>query len=85
MATPARRDELLEQIRSLPIEDREYIGAALMREAYESGHVVESDEVMEEIMRRAVEAVRDDSPGYSIEETMADARSAIDEVRARKR
>jgi len=55
--TDARRDDLLEQIRTLPIEDRDYIEAALLREAYESGGRTESAEELEEIKLRAVEAV----------------------------
>ncbi len=44
MGAAARRDDLLEQIRTLPIEDRDYIEAALLREAYESGGRTESTE-----------------------------------------
>jgi len=31
MATPKHRDDILEQLRAMPLEDRDYIEAALMR------------------------------------------------------
>ena len=49
METAVRRDDLLEQIRSLPIEDRDYIETALMREAYEQGRRAESPDELAEI------------------------------------
>ena len=54
MATSARRDELLEQIRELPLEDRDYIEAALVREAYEQGRRTDTPEELahEESSRR---------------------------------
>lgn len=84
MGTAARRDDLLEQIRGLPIEDRDYIEAALMREAYESGRRTESPEELAEIKQRAVDALSGRNPSYSREESVARARAAVDAVRSRK-
>ena len=51
MGSAARRDDLLEQVRALPLEDRDYIEAALMREAYEQGRRVESPEELAAVAR----------------------------------
>jgi hypothetical protein len=84
MGTAARRDDLLEQIRALPIEDRAYIEAALMREAYEKGRRTESPDELAEIERRAVEALGGRNPSYSLEESVARARAAVEAIRSRK-
>ncbi len=84
MGTAARRDDLLEQIRTLPIEDRDYIEAALLREAYESGGRTESPEELEEIKRRAVDALSGPTAGYSLEDSVARARASVEAIRARK-
>ena len=84
MGTPARRDDLLEQIRALPIDDRDYIEAALMREAYESGRRTESSGELEEIKQRAAEALSGQNPSYSREESVARSRAAVEAVRSRK-
>jgi hypothetical protein len=84
MATPARRDDLLEQIRALPIEDRDYIEAALMRQAYEQGRRTESLEELEEIKGRAADALAGRSPSYSREDSIARARGAVEDFRTRK-
>ena len=84
MGTPARRDDLLEQIRALPIEDRDYIEAALMREAYELGRRTDSPEELEEIKQRAVDALSGRHPSYSREDSVARARAAVEAIRSRK-
>jgi len=84
MGTAARRDDLLAQIRALPIEDRDYIEAALMREAYESGRRTETSEELDEIKQRAVDALSGRNSRYSREESVARARAAVDAVRSRK-
>ena len=84
MGTAARRDDLLEQIRALPLEDRDYIEAALMREAYESGRRTESSEELDEIKQRAADALSGRNPSYSREESIARARAAVEAVRSRK-
>lgn len=81
MGTPAQRDDLLEQIRALPIEDRDYIEAALVREAYEQGRRTDSAEEINEIKQRAVAALSGDSLGYSREDSVARARAVVDGVR----
>lgn len=84
MGTPARRDDLLEQIRALPIEDRDYIEAALLREAYESGRRTESVEEIEEMKQRAALALSGRNPGYSLEDSVARARAVVEAVASRK-
>ena len=84
MGTPARRDDLLEQIRALPIEDRDYIEAALMRESYESGRCTETSEELDEIKQRAVDALSGRNPSYSREDSVARARAAVEGIRSRK-
>lgn len=84
MGTPAHRDDLLEQIRALPIEDRDYIEAALMREAYEQGRRTESPEDLAEIKQRAADALSGRNPSYSREDSVARARAAVESIRTRK-
>jgi hypothetical protein len=84
MGTPARRDDLLEQIRALPLEDRDYIEAALVREAYESGRRTESPEEIEEIKQRALQALSGRTRGYSLEESVERARAVAEAIRSRK-
>ncbi len=84
MGTPARRDDLLEQIRALPVEDREFIEAALMREAYEQGRRSESPDELAEIAQRATDALSDRSQGLSREEAVIRARAAVEAIRSRK-
>jgi hypothetical protein len=84
MGTAARRDDLLEQIRALPIEDRDYIEAALLRESYESARPTESPEELAEIKQRAVDAISDRDPSYSRDDSVARARAAVEAIRSRK-
>lgn len=80
-ATP---DEVLAHIRRMSLEDREYIEAELMRDAHESGRVVEPDSVMEEIVRRANDALAHPEQGMSREEAIASARLTAQEARRRR-
>ena len=84
MGAAAHRDDLLEQIRALPIEDRDYIESTLMRDAYEQGRRSESPDELAEIVQRANDAIHDRSPSYSREESIARARAAVEAMRARK-
>jgi hypothetical protein len=84
VGTAVRRDDLLEQIRALPIEDRDYIEAALMREAYEQGRRVDSADELAEIMQRANDALSDRGTGYTREESVDRARAVVDTLRSRK-
>ena len=80
-ATP---DEVVAQIRRMSIEDREYVEAELMRDAYEAGRLTEPPSVMDEIIRRANEALASPDTGLSREEAIASARAAAQEVRRRR-
>jgi hypothetical protein len=84
MGTPARRDELLDQVLALPIEDRDYIEAALVREAYEQGRRTDAPEEVAEIVQRASDALSGRSTGFSREASVARARAAVEAVRAQK-
>ena len=76
-------DELLAQIRRMSVEEREYVEAELMRDAYESGRIVEPDSVMEEIVRRANDALAHPDQGMS-REAIASARLTAQEARRRR-
>ena len=80
-ATP---DEVLAQIRRMSVEDREYVEAELMRDAYESGRVAEPAGVMDEIVRRAEKTLAHPDQGLSREESIANARRAAQEARRRR-
>ena len=84
MSTAAHRDDLLDQIRALPLEDREYIEAALMREAYEQHRRVESPEELAEIVQRANDALSSRGARYTRDESIDRARAAVEATRSRK-
>jgi hypothetical protein len=84
MGTAVRRNDLLEQIRSLPVEDRDYIETTLMREAYEQGRRAESPEELAEIVQRANDALGNCGAGYTRKESIDRARAAVDAMRSRK-
>lgn len=77
LATPA---DMVAQIRRMPLEDREYIEAELMRDGFESGRLREPSSVMDEIVRRAHDA-RTSTDGLSREESVARARLAAEQAR----
>ena len=81
MATP---DDLLAQIRCMPLEDREYLEAELMRDAYDSGRRRESPALIAELVRRAQDALAHPERGVSREDAVASAAAAVDAVRSRK-
>jgi len=80
-ATP---DEVLAQIRRMSFEDREYVDAELMRDAYESGRLAEPVAVIDEVVRRAGDALSHPDRGLSREEAVASARRAAEEARRRR-
>ncbi len=84
MAPPKHRDYILEQLRAMPLEDRDYIGAALMREAYEQGRRVESPDELAEIVQRATDALAHPERGFSREESVARASAVVEAIRSRK-
>ncbi len=75
---------MLEQIRALPLDDRDHIEAALMREAHEEGRRSEAPEDLDEIKQRAVDALSNDNPSYSREDSVTRARAAVEAIRSRK-
>ena len=77
-------DEVLAHIRRMSIEDREYIEAELLRDGYESGRLAEPPAVMDEIVRRANDAIAHPDRGLSHEEAVASARRAAEEARRRR-
>jgi hypothetical protein len=84
MNKPATPDEVLQQIRAMPLEDREYVEAELMREGYETRRRTEAPELIAELKRRADDALAHPERGVSREEALASARAAVEAVRARK-
>jgi hypothetical protein len=84
MGKPATRDEILDQIRRMPLEDRDYIEAELLRDGYEAGRRVEDPAQTTELVRRADEALSRSNAGLSREEAVARARAAVEAVRVRK-
>lgn len=80
-ATP---EEVLAHIRSMSFEDREYIAAELMRDAYETGRLAEPPAVMDDIRQRASEALANPDRGLSREESVAAARLAAQAARQRR-
>ena len=81
LATP---DEVLAHIRRMSIKDREYVDAELMQDAYESGRLTEPAAVMDEIVRRANDAIAYPDRGVSREDAVASARRAVEETRRRR-
>jgi hypothetical protein len=77
----AMAEEVLAQIRRMFVEEREYVEAELMRDAHESGRIAEPDAVMEEIVRRANDALANPEQGLSREEAIASARLVAQEAR----
>lgn len=83
MGKPATRDVLLEQIRDLPLEDRDYIEAELARDGDEAGRRAEDPDLLVEVIRRANDALAQPSSGLSREESVARARTHAEAVRKR--
>ena len=84
MGKSATRDEILDQIRRLPLEDRAYIESELLRDEYEAGRQAEDPEQLSEIGRRTNESLAGPGGGVSREEAVARARAAVAAVRARR-
>ncbi len=84
MGKPATRDEVLTQIWALPLEDREYIEAALLRDAFDAGRRTEPPDEVDELVRRATVALAAPGQGISREESVARAHATVADVRARK-
>ena len=80
----ATADEVLAQIRRMSVEDREYVEAELMRDAYAAGRIAEPDAVIEELVRRANAAVTHPEDGLSRDEAVASARRAAQEAHRRR-
>jgi hypothetical protein len=83
MNKPATPDEVLHEIRTMSLEDREYIEAELVREAFDEGRRSESPELMAELNRRADDALAHPERGISREQAVASAHAAVAAVRAR--
>ena len=80
VATPKHRDDILEQLRAMPLEDRDYIEAALMREAHEQGRRTESPDELAEIVQRATDALANPER----EESVARANAVAEAIRSQK-
>jgi hypothetical protein len=68
----------------MSVEDCDYVEAELMRDGYRSDRIADPPTVMDEIVRRANDALSHPDRGCSREETMANARLAAEETRRRR-
>ena len=89
MTKPADREELMRQIKSLPLEERELIAAELLEGIHDEGGAVDGDiesdpKFLKELERRADAAIAHPERGFSREDAVASARAAVEAVRARK-
>ncbi len=84
MGHPVKRDEVLEQIRAMPLEDREYIEAALLQEAFDAGRRAETPDELSELVGRATTALNSSSPGIARDESIRRAQATVAAVRTRR-
>jgi len=56
MGKRATRDAIMDQIRRMPLEDRDYIEAELLRDSYEAGRRSDDPEQTAALVRRANDA-----------------------------
>lgn len=82
MGKPATRDELLAQLRDLPLEDQDYIEAELARNAGEVSRD-EDPAFFAEVIQRANDALTGPSTGFSRAESNARVRVRLESVRKR--
>ena len=82
MNKPADPDDLLAQIRAMPLADRHRVTAELLDDLDED--LVEPPALLDELRRRAEEALAHPERGVSLEDSIAQARAAVAKVRARK-
>jgi hypothetical protein len=81
MSRSGTRDDVLEQIRAMPLEDREYIEAALLQEAFDARRRTETPGEVDELVRRARAALTSSGPAMSRDESIARAKAAVAAVR----
>ena len=69
----------------MPLEDRDYIEAELLRDSYEPGRRSDDPETTAELVRRANDSLARSDGGVSRDEAVARARAAVEAVRARNK
>ena len=89
MNRPADPKELLRQLKTLPLDEREQIAAELLEGIHDDGGEIDGDvesdiEFVEELERRADEALAHPERSRSAEETIAHARQMLAARRARR-
>jgi hypothetical protein len=84
MGQPVTRDDVLDQIRAMSLEDREYIEAALLQEAFDAGRHTEAPSEVDELVRRATVALASAGPALSRDESIARAQAVVAAVRTRR-
>jgi hypothetical protein len=82
MNKPTDPDEVLAQIRAMPVADRHRVTAELLDDLDEE--FVEAPAVLDELRRRAEDALAHPERGISLEDSIAQARAAAAKVRAQK-
>jgi hypothetical protein len=82
MNKAADPDELLAQIRAMPVADRHRVTAGLLDDLDED--FVEPPALLDELRRRAEDALAHPERGISLEDSIAQARAAAAKVRAQK-
>ena len=82
MNKAADPDELLAQIRAMPVADRHRVTAELLDDLDED--FVESPALLDELRRRAEDALAHPERAISLEDSIAQARAAAAKVRAQK-
>lgn len=75
-------EELLAQIRAMPVADRHRVTASLLDDLDED--FVEPPTLIEELRRRAQDALAHPERGTSLDDSIAQARAAVAKVRAQK-
>jgi hypothetical protein len=82
MNKPTDPDEVLAQIRAMPLADRHRVTAELLDDLDED--FVEPPVLLDELRRRAEDALAHPERGISLEESIAQARAAAAKARAKK-
>lgn len=82
MNKAADPDEILAQIRAMPVADRHRVTAELLDDLDED--FIEPPGLLDELRRRAEDALAHPERGISLEDSIAQARAAAAKVRAHK-
>jgi hypothetical protein len=82
MNKAANPDDVLAQIRAMPVADRHRLTAELLDDLDED--FVEPPGLLDELRRRATDALAHPDRGITLEDSIAQARATVAKVRAQK-